>query len=55
MDLTSSVPDTAAWWSCAECGVDVELPAAESAAFLQPCPDCPGLLHQTWRFEPGAA
>ena len=55
MDLTTSVPDTAVWWSCAGCGVDVELPAAEIAGFLQPCPDCPGLLHEGWRSEPGAA
>jgi hypothetical protein len=55
MDLTTSIPDTAVWWSCAGCGVDVELPAAEIAGFLQPCPDCPGHLHETWRSEPGAA
>jgi hypothetical protein len=40
------------WWSCADCGVDVELPAEGTAGFLLPCPDCPGILSEVWRWEP---
>jgi hypothetical protein len=43
------------WWSCADCGADVELPGAETAGFLLGCPDCPGPLVELWRWEPSAA
>jgi hypothetical protein len=55
MDLTTSVSQSSVWWSCAECDVDVELAAADSVGFLQPCPDCRGPLDEMWRSEPGAA
>ncbi len=51
----SAVPDTAVWWSCSDCGIDVELPAADTAGFVVPCPDCPGSLDELWRWEPAVA
>ena len=41
------------WWSCAECVVEVELPAVDG--FVLTCPDCPGTLHEMWRWEPVSA
>ena len=59
MDVTTTrittPPDTTVWWSCTDCGVDVELPATGTAGFLLSCPDCPGPLHELWRWEPAAA
>jgi len=55
MDVTDLVPDTAVWWSCAGCAVDVELTAADVAGFLPACPDCSGPLHELWRWELRAA
>jgi hypothetical protein len=55
VDVTTPVPDAAVWWGCSDCGVDVELPAADTAGFLLPCPDCPGSLQELWRWEPVAA
>ena len=55
MDVTDPVPDTAVWWSCADCAVDVELTAADVAGFLPACPDCSGPLHELWRWELRAA
>jgi hypothetical protein len=43
------------WWSCAECGCDVEMPAADAIGFLLSCPDCAGPLDELWRWEPVAA
>jgi hypothetical protein len=54
MDVTQSLPDVVSWWSCADCGVDVELPATDGAGFLLICPDCPGALHELWRWTPAA-
>jgi hypothetical protein len=54
MDVTRIAPDTAVWWSCTDCGVDVEL-TTDTGGFLQPCPDCPGSLHELWRWESAAA
>jgi hypothetical protein len=39
------------WWSCEHCGVDVELPADDTAGFLLGCPDCPGTLVELWHWE----
>jgi hypothetical protein len=55
VDVTRSLPDVVSWWSCADCGVDVELPAIDAGGFLLICPDCPGALHELWRWEPAAA
>jgi hypothetical protein len=52
-DLTPS--GATVWWSCAECGGDVELPAADAIGFLLSCPDCAGPLDELWRWEPAAA
>ena len=41
------------WWSCTECVVEVELPAVDG--FVLTCPDCPGTLHEMWRWEPVSA
>jgi hypothetical protein len=52
VDVTDPVSDTAVWWGCADCHVDVELTAAD----LQPtCPDCSGPLRELWRWELRAA
>ena len=50
MDVTDLVSDTAVWWSCAGCAVDVELTAADVAGFLPACPDCSGPVHELWRW-----
>jgi hypothetical protein len=55
VEATSAVPDASVWWSCADCGIDVELPAADTAGFVVPCPDCPGALDELWRWEPVSA
>jgi hypothetical protein len=55
MDLTTTQTDTTVWWSCTDCGVDVELPVTGTAGFLLSCPDCTGSLHELWRWEPAAA
>ena len=52
VDVTYSGSDAAVWWGCSDCGIQVELPAGETAGFLQPCPDCPGSLEELWRWEP---
>jgi hypothetical protein len=55
VDVTNTVFDAAVWFRCSDCGIDVELPVAEATGFLQPCPDCPGSLHELWCWEPVAA
>ncbi len=55
VDVTNAVPEAVVWSRCADCGIDVELPAADTAGFVVPCPDCPGSLHELWRWEPTAA
>ena len=55
MDLTTTQTDTTVWWSCTDCDVDVELPVTGTAGFLLSCPDCPGSLHELWRWESAAA
>ena len=55
MDVTHSASETAVWWACADCTVDVELTATDVAGFLQTCPDCSGPLHELWRWESRAA
>ena len=54
MDVTSSPADATVWWSCSDCDVDVELPATETAGFQLPCPDCPGSLSESWRWDAAA-
>ena len=39
------------WWTCAGCSVEVELPAADTAAFLVPCPDCGDPMDEPWEWE----
>ena len=61
--VTESVPrrlapieapvEVTVWWSCTECVVEVELPAVDG--FVLTCPDCPGTLHEMWRWEPVSA
>ena len=53
MDVT--LMDAAVWWSCTDCGVEVELPAGDAAGFRLSCPDCPGSLNEMWSWEPAAA
>ena len=56
MDVTNPPSGSVTvWWSCDGCGIDVELPAVQTAGFLLPCPDCSGPLHELWRWEPVAA
>jgi hypothetical protein len=55
VDVTSSLSDAAVWWSCSDCGADVELPVADAAGFVVSCPDCSGALHEMWCWEPVAA
>ena len=55
MDVTHPAPETAVWWACSDCTVDVELTAADAAGFLPTCPDCSGPLHELWRWELRAA
>jgi hypothetical protein len=55
VDVTASVPASVGWWTCADCGVEVELPAVETAGYRQDCPDCPGGLHESWSWEPVSA
>jgi hypothetical protein len=55
VDVTNSVHDAAVWWSCGDCGTDVELAAREVAGVVVPCPDCAGPLDELWRWEPAAA
>ena len=55
VDVTNLVPAAALWSTCSACGVDVELPAGETAGYLLSCPDCPGTLHEMWCWEPAAA
>ena len=54
MDVTSTI----VWWTCAGCTVEVELPAADTAGFLVPCPDCGDAMDEPWEWEvvvPGGA
>ena len=53
--VTDPSGETTAWWGCSECGVDVELPAADNVGVVLSCPDCPGSLHELWCWEPVAA
>jgi hypothetical protein len=55
VDVTNPVLAAAVWWTCSDCGVDVELPAGETAGYLLSCPDCPGSLHEMWCWEQIAA
>jgi len=55
MDVTDPVSDTAVWWACGDCAVDVELTAADAAGVLPTCPDCSGPLHELWSWERRAA
>ena len=55
VDVTNLVQDAAVWWSCGECGTDVELEAREFAGLHVSCPDCAGPLQEIWRWEPVAA
>jgi hypothetical protein len=54
VDVTELDRGDVVWWSCADCGADVELPGVEGAGFLVDCPDCPGSLVELWRWEPEA-
>ena len=47
--------ETTVWWGCTTCGVDVELSAVDAVGVVPSCPDCPGTLHELWRWEPVAA
>ena len=55
VDVTNPLSAAAVWWTCSDCGVDVELPTGETAGFLLACPDCSGPLHEMWSWEPVAA
>ena len=59
VDVTIAVPGGAVWWSCADCGAEVELPHCETepdvTRFLLSCPDCPASLLELWRWEPVTA
>ena len=55
VDVTNSVPDTAVWWTCSDCGGEVELTGPDVERAVLPCPDCAGALHEMWRWERVAA
>lgn len=42
------------WWTCAECGVEAELPASDTAGFVVACPDCDAEMVELWSWEPAA-
>jgi hypothetical protein len=48
MDSTTAT----GWWTCAECGIDAELPGPDTSGFHVPCPDCPGLMTEQWTWDP---
>ena len=43
------------WWTCPDCGVDVELSGFDSAGGAMTCPDCACEMAELWRWEPIAA
>jgi hypothetical protein len=55
VDVTTSVHDAAVWWSCHDCGTDLELPARDIAGVVVSCPDCAEPLQELWRWEPVVA
>jgi hypothetical protein len=55
VDVTNSVHDAAVWWSCHDCGTDLELPARDIAGVVVSCPDCAEPLQELWRWEPVVA
>ncbi len=55
VDVTNSVYDAAVWWSCHDCGTDLELPACDIAGVVVSCPDCAEPLQELWRWEPVVA
>ena len=52
VDVTNSVHDAAVWWSCFDCGTDVELAARDIVGVVVSCPDCAEPLQELWRWEP---
>ncbi|WP_147201320.1 hypothetical protein [Pseudonocardia asaccharolytica] len=48
MDATSA----SGWWSCGSCGIDAELPSAETAGCHVPCPECSAPMDELWSWEP---
>jgi hypothetical protein len=50
MDAT----DQTGWWTCTQCGVDAELPEADTAGFRIACPDCGSGMSEQWRWDAAA-
>lgn len=38
------------WWTCSDCGVDAELPSADTAGFRVACPDCDNVMTEQWHW-----
>jgi DNA-directed RNA polymerase subunit RPC12/RpoP len=55
VDVTNPVGEASLWWSCSECGAEVELPGSDIEGLLLSCPDCSGSLHELWCWEPVVA
>lgn len=43
------------WWSCTECGVDAELPGVDAGGVQVGCPDCDGVMAQSWAWDTARA